>query len=442
MREDIPLIKKDSIDLGRNPKQLEYYQTVLKACRGLNEFKYFSYGGAIRGGKSFVTALILVKLAIKYAGSRWHVIRQDMPVLEATTIPTFAKLVQNSKHWKWVRDKANFHLLHQNGSQIFFKGENLVRDPELNDFLGLETNGIWMEQAEELSERLWQRSLERTGSWYIDPMPPGFIFMTFNPTQNWVKDKIYDPWIKQQLSAPFYFMPALPKDNPFVTEGQWKQWETLAERYRLQFIEGDWSDFNDTANLWAFAYNPQKHRSLPELNVQEVVYLSFDFNVNPMCCAVIQHYDNCIKVLEVIKLPNSGTEQMCQYILSSRYRHCTFMITGDASGAQRQTSQIDNRHNYAIILRMLGLGLNQFRVPSANPPLEKNKVLINSILQNYAVEIHTERAKALHFDLGNVRTNADNSIVKKDRTDPSQQADALDAFRYWCNVFMEFYLRV
>lgn len=429
------------ISLSKHPKQKEYYKTVMNACEGLNGFKYFSYGGAIRGGKSYVTAFIMLTLAEKYAGSRWHVIRQDMPVLEGTTIPTFQKLVGASTNWKWTRSKANYHLKHDNGSQIFFKGENLARDPLLNDFLGLETNGIWLEQAEELSELLWDKALERTGSWYIDNMPPGFIFMTFNPNQNWVKEKIYTPWVKQQLEAPFYFMSALPRDNPFVTGGQWEQWNAMAERYRLQFVEGDWSNFTDMSNLWAFAYNPQKHTAMPELNPEEVVYLSFDFNVNPMCCAVIQHYESVIRVLEIIKLPNAGTEQMCSFIQASKYSRCTFIVTGDATGMSRQASQVDFAHNYTIIGRALGLGMHQFKVPGANPPIEKNKVLVNSLLQNYAVEIHAEKAKALHFDLGNVRTHADNTIIKTNRQDPTQQADALDTFRYWCNVFMEWFLK-
>ena len=127
-----------------------------------------------------------------------------MPVLESTTIPTFQKLIGISKEWNWLRDKANYHVAHTNGSKIFFKGENLARDPLLNDFLGLETNGIWMEQAEELNEKMWEKALERTGSWYVPVMHPGFIFLTFNPTQNWVKKKFYEPYFKEQLAEPFF----------------------------------------------------------------------------------------------------------------------------------------------------------------------------------------------------------------------------------------------
>jgi hypothetical protein len=343
------------INLTKNEKQTQYYNSVMQACAGLNGYKYFAYGGAIRGGKSYITAFIFMDLATRFPGTRWHIIRQDMPVLESTTIPTFQKLIGTSENWSWCRDKSNYHLTHTNGSKIFFKGENLVRDPLLNDFLGLETNGIWMEQAEELSEKMWEKALERTGSWYVEPMPRGFIFLTFNPTQNWVKQKFYEPWVKGELQEPFFYMPALPKDNPFVTEDQWGQWERMADAYHHQFVERDWSDFVDKTNLWAFAYDPVRHSRLPYFKPDEIVYLSFDFNVNPMCCSVIQMYNSAIGVMEVIKLPNSGTEQMCDYILASKYARCAVKVTGDASGRHRDASQIDHQHNYQIIQRKLRL---------------------------------------------------------------------------------------
>ena len=33
----------------------------------------------------------------------------------------------------------------------------------------------------------WAKAVERAGSWYIDKMPPPFIFTTMNPTFNVVK---------------------------------------------------------------------------------------------------------------------------------------------------------------------------------------------------------------------------------------------------------------
>jgi hypothetical protein len=52
------------------------------------------------------------------------------------------------------------------------------------------------------------------------------------------------------------------------------------------------------------------------------------------------------------------------------------------------------------------------------------------------VRLHKHKTKALQFDLENVSVLADGTLKKQDRNDPAQQADALDTFRYACNVFL------
>jgi hypothetical protein len=43
----------------------------------------------------------------------------------------------------------------------------------------------------------------------------------------------------------------------------------------------------------------------------------------------------------------------------------------------------------------------------------------------------------LQFDLENVAVLPDGTIKKTDRNDPTQQADALDTFRYACNTYLK-----
>ena len=49
-----------AIDLSRNPKQARYFDDVMIAASGRSPFRYFAYGGAIRGGKTYVTLFILI----------------------------------------------------------------------------------------------------------------------------------------------------------------------------------------------------------------------------------------------------------------------------------------------------------------------------------------------------------------------------------------------
>jgi hypothetical protein len=40
--------------------------------------------------------------------------------------------------------------------------------------------------------------------------------------------------------------------------------ERLDDRYRAQFIQGDWTDLTERDTLWAFAFDRQRHVGLPE----------------------------------------------------------------------------------------------------------------------------------------------------------------------------------
>lgn len=417
-----------------NLKQIEFL------CKALSpgDYRYFAYGGAIRGGKSYVVLFILHQLSLKYKGSKWVVVREDLPALKTTTIPSFKKLIQCERYGEW-NNSPPITFRYKNGSEIIFKPQSAPTDPDLNSFLGLECSGFFLEQLEELKESMWQMAMQRSGSLYLEKTPPAYVFTTFNPTQSWVKSKFYEPWRNGTLQSPYYFQPALPKDNPFVTDDQWKAWSNMLERYQLQYVAGDWSDFVDSNNLWAFTFNRAKHIGKVAFNNTQLCYLSFDFNRNPICCSVIQWYDDRIHVVATIKLPNSNIYELCTHI-RTKYPNVLYMITGDASGKSSSAMVQDNLNYYRIIKQELQVGMQQMKVPSVNPRLADNQVLVNSLLERYHIVIDEENAKGLIYDMQNVKMLPDGTIEKSDRNDPAQQADALDTFRYWCNTFMGWFI--
>jgi hypothetical protein len=426
-----------SIDLERNPKQFNYFTEVVKSCNGLNNYRKFAYGGAIRGGKTFITLGILIYLSNRYEGSKWHTIRQDFPALQGTTIPSFEKIIKGSSNWKWNRDKANYFAYNKKDSKIFFKGENFKQDPELNDFLGLETNGIFWEQLEEINEKSWQIGGSRCGSWYLDPMPPAFMFTTFNPTQKWPKKEIYLKWVNGELPADFFFQHALPDDNAFVTQDQWNAWGSMDERYQKQFIGGDWTNFDETDNLFCYSYSESKHMGEPVYNPNQELLLSFDFNVDPTTCLVAQIYDGWLYGLEQIALENSDIYKLCGYI-KANYGNKMYKVTGDASGNNRSATTRDNLTAYQIIKGELELGWPQIKVPTANPRLEDNRVLVNAVLHRFNVLLHKTKCKKLKTDIENVRVLPDGSIDKSDKS----LTHALDCFRYLCNTHLSYILKM
>lgn len=432
---------RTAIDLSKNEKQYQFFIEVMKACAGLNQYRKFGYGGAIRGGKTFVCLGTLIRLANKYEGSKWHIMRQDFPALQGTAIPSFEKIIRGSPNWKWNRDRANYFAYNKKDSKIFFRAENLKQDPDLDFFLGLETNGVFLEQLEELSKKLWDIALSRCGSWYIDPMPPAIMLTTLNPTQKWPKEFLHEAYMKGELPPDFYYMTALPSDNPFVTEDQWNAWKTMDERYQKQYIEGDWTNFDDKDNRFAYCYDRKKHLGKTELNRKHEVYLSFDYNHDPISCAVFQHYGGWIYGIEQIKLGNSNIYDLCDHI-RAKYAGCMLIVTGDATGRATSALVKDNLNYYTVIKSKLNLGISQIKVHTINPELAENRVLINYILHNANLILDKDNCAGLIYDLENARVLPDGTLDKTNRNDPTKQLDALDCFRYYLNTFHKHLLKL
>jgi hypothetical protein len=191
---------------------------------------------------------------------------------------------------------------------------------------------------------------------------------------------------------------------------------------------------------FCFAFSRDKHLGVTELDKRYEVYLSFDFNVNPITCGVFQHYGDRIFGIESIKLDQSDIYKLCDYILS-RYPGCLFYVTGDATGRNTSALVQDGINYYTVIKSKLGLGQAQLKVPTVNPKVAENRVLVNAAFQNAKVTLHPDKCKELIFDCENVAVNDIGEIDKGSRSNPTKRADHLDNFRYYLNTFHKHILK-
>lgn len=208
---------------------------------------------------------------------------------------------------------------------------------------------------------------------------------------------------------------------------------TYAQEYLASFI-------TEELDAWAYCFDPLKHIGSTKLNPAFEVYLSFDFNRNPITCGVFQYYNNWIYGIEQIKLPNSNIYALCDYI-KAKYGRNMLIVTGDATGQSSTALVKDNLNYYTVIKNQLQLGAGQMKVPTINPPVEENRVLVNSILHHFGITLDPDNCKGLIFDLEHARVLPDGSLDKTDRKDPTKQLDALDCFRYFLNTFFKWVLK-
>lgn len=240
-------IEDKQVFIKLNPKQEEFFKIVLSG-----KYKHVLFGGAVAGSKTVAVLMLLCLLCKAYPKSRWVIIRKDGPVLERNTLPSFWKFCPKPFFHPSRFNGKRLEATASNGSQIIFMSENIARDKQLTAFDGLEVNGAVMEECHELSEDLDLKLADRVGRWSIEPMPPLLHLYTCNPTQNWVKRVFYTPHSNGTLPDNYYFLQALPRDNPNLPQAYLDALEDLKKRAPNLYskrVQGSWDAEDDIQQL-------------------------------------------------------------------------------------------------------------------------------------------------------------------------------------------------
>lgn len=229
------------------PKQQAFAEAVLSG-----KYSYALFGGSIRGGKSYAAIALIILLCRIYPGSRWAIVRKDLPTLKRNTIPTFEKI--KPPNFVGRINRTDWVVRCSNGSEIVFFAESLRGDQDLDRWKGLEVNGFKLGEANELSEASFNKAIERAGTWKCpgENQPPPLILMTCNPARNYVKRIFYDPWKLGKLKPPFLYMPSSIEDNPHLTKEYLASLENLRSTDPAgyaRFVLGDWDAADDPDQL-------------------------------------------------------------------------------------------------------------------------------------------------------------------------------------------------
>ena len=326
--------------------------------------------------------------------------------------------------------------------------EGFDRDKDLDRFKGLMTNGFLLEQAEELQYDLFQKAIERAGRWFgVKVMPPPIILATFNPTFGWLKKRIHDNYRDGTLKAPYYYLQALPDDNPWNTAEQWNSWQNLDPETYARFIRGEWDI--KISNQFFHSFNRERNVSKEEIEIDlsEDLWLSFDFNVDPMTCILGQSDGRSwLRVIHEFREPNSDTYSLCERIRPFIYgREHLVKITGDAAGSHRISGARGHINQYQIIQTELGIPNDQFHVPSANPFLADSRVFMNSLLFRLPEFKIGPYCEYLMSDLMFVETELNRSgeiTIRKSGLNTNLQVDnheighLSDCLRYFAHVVL------
>lgn len=183
-------------------------------------------------------------------------------------------------------------------------------------------------------------------------------------------------------------------------------------------------------------------RNLP-INPAAPLYLSFDFNKNPMAATLFQkgdanEYIYAVKEFGAAHAQKVSIYHVCEQIrdwciatLRRRPSDLDLYITGDATGNTSDPRQREGLTFFQIILSELDLRPRSLRLFPRNPPHSESFLHLNSYLGLHPnFKIAEDACPRLRADLIHARATADLGIDKK-AYDPHY----LDTLRYFLEAF-------
>ena len=302
------------------PKQEEFLEAVFS-----NKYNFILYGGAIRGGKTFAGLGALLLLSKIYPKSKWMVVRNTLQTLKLNTIPSFFKVCPKSFIKSYNQDIQT--VTFTNGSQIIFFGENYADDKELNRLKGAETNGFLFEEINECQQKTFYKAIERAGSHIIPKMPKPLILATCNPSNNWVKELVYDKWKLNDLPDKWLYIPSKITDNPFIPEDYKESLKSMPPYEYEVFVNGNW-DLQERSGAEFYKYfSLDKHVKPCHYEPSLPLHISWDENVNPyLPCGIFQLQGKEIRFIDLIlgRNPKNTIKDVCKEFI--------FRYSGHKSG--------------------------------------------------------------------------------------------------------------
>jgi len=337
------------------PKQKEF-------CYDLKT-PQLAYIGGYGSGKTTGACIKAMILAGYNPGGAGMLVSPTFSMLRDTTRRTFLEILESNEIGFSFRATENKIVLHETSSEIWFrsaddptrlKGSNLC-------WAGLDEPALMHKDAYHITLSRLRDPKAHALQFFVTGTHEGF---------SWLYDEFESGDSKKKLIR------SSTEENTYLPKSYVEMlYENYDEQMIKQYIKGEASLLNRGQVYYCF----NRHESLKEINYEKgiQIFLCVDFNVNPLCWAVIQKINGIDYVIDEIVLHNSNTEQACRHY-RDKYPTDTTIIYGDASGNQRHTSS--QATDYEIINQII----NPYdtRVKRADPLVVNRINAVNSRFRN------------------------------------------------------------
>lgn len=200
----------------------------------------------------------------------------------------------------------------------------------------------------------------------------------------------------------------------------------FAQEYEAEFV-------SDGGMKWLYTFDEGRHvvEELPYLRTFPV-YLSFDFNANPVSCVAIQRGTN--KFLHIFKefSGDMQLDELCK-VIRSYFRGSILFVTGDASGNRHDVGFSGrNQTYYTIIKEYLGISERQLHLNRKNLLHNDSRMLCNTMFNSYpGLKISEKGCPKLLNDIRIAEVDTGSGVAGRLKKDRGRfKMDLFDAMRY------------
>ena len=371
------------------------------------------YQGGFGSGKTWCGSLLGILLAKKYPGCRGLVGAKEYELVRKTTLVSYLDHLENLG---FVQDKDYSYnkidkiIKFSNGSEILFAA---LEDPE--KFKSLNLHWAEIEEASQITDSSFKQLLGRLRNTYRGKDWVDFRYRLFGHT-NPQADKgwIWNRFVEH--SKENYRLIIAPTTNNIYLPPHFIQSlkESFDEEYYKINVLGEFGDYS--SGLVVKGFDEENKMNL-KYNYELPLYITCDFNVDPMCWALAHKDRENVYFFDEIVVENTSTQQCIDEFLRRYPKHKSeIIINGDASGDNRSTQS--EYTNYAIIknaLKNYGYEDIKFKLRPYNPPIMNRISAFNARVKNSKGERHVfidpRRCKWILYNIYNLSFKEGTSVV-------------------------------
>ena len=367
------------------------------------------YQGGFGSGKTFSGSLLGILLALRFPGIRGLVGAQTYALLRDTTLHTYFEHIEKmGLKVKYIKSEAK--LVFENGSEILFR--HLEEDDKLKSL------NLGFVEIEEMSDVPYATFKMLLGRLRQEKRPEWkhFRYRLFghtNPESS--RGWIYENFVRNK--KPNYRRILAPTtENRYLPEEYIQTMrDSYNEDYFRMYVLGE--DINYDQGLVTKHFVRDKQVKDIKFNPKFPIHVTCDFNIDPMCWYICQHYDNNVYVLKEIVNTNTTTALSTGILadILTNYKEYVIIINGDSSGNSDTTKGAD----YIIMrneLKRLGFNNVDIRILPKNPPIPYRINCWNNMIlgpdKKHHVFIHPS-CKYLLYNIENLEMEPGTSRPKK-----------------------------